>query len=342
MDPRTAEGANNGGWTTANTLDEFAGVCCEEPHLRLLSDPASFSLTHRAGRIGPVSFAELFVTSDSALAAGDHCSGYRISVLQTGRSESTHRGRSLNAGPGTVGVLQPDGYAASRWAAGSRILAVKIDRAAVEDALSDALGWQLTSQIDFAHTMPATAPPSRSWMNMLRLLYEQSSRPDNLLNEPLVGLPFVDSLVRGLLYAVDHPFLTAITERGAQAPPRTIRAAIDIIEQEAHLPTTVSRLAARTHVSVRSLQQGFQKHLGVSPMTYLRDVRLRRAHQALVEADPSSATVASVARTWGFTNVGRFARAHDERYGETPSEALRRNAFSHPAAARGQAGPHRA
>src|SRR5262245_20745222 len=110
--------------------------------------------------------------------------------------------------------------------------------------------------------MPATAAPARSWMNMLRLLYEQSSRPDSLLHEPMVGLPFVDSLVRGLLYAVDHPFLGTITGRGPKAPPRAIRAAIDIIEHEAHLPTTVSHLAARTHVSVRSLQQGFQNHLG--------------------------------------------------------------------------------
>ena len=322
---------NNGAWTTANTLDEFAGLCCEVPHLRLLSDPRSFSLTQRAGSIGPVAFAELVVSSDAALDGGDYCSGYRVSVLQSGHTESTHRGRSLNAGPGTVGVLQPEGYAASRWAAGSRILAVKIDRSAVEDALSDALGWRATSQIDFAPTMPMTAPPSRSWMNMLRLLCEQSARPDGLLNEPLVGLPFTDSLVRGLLYAVDHPYRAAITEHGTQAPPRTIRAAIDIIEAEAHLPTTVSHLAARTHVSVRSLQEAFRTHLGVSPMAYLRDVRLRRAHQVLLSSDPSSTTVAAVARNWGFSNVGRFASAHADRYGEAPSETLRHKAFSRPA-----------
>jgi transcriptional regulator GlxA family with amidase domain len=61
-------------------------------------------------------------------------------------------------------------------------------------------------------------------------------------------------------------------------------------------------------------------------MAYLREVRLRRAHQALLESDPSTATVASVAYRWGFTNLGRFAAAHAARYREPPVKTLRRSA----------------
>jgi transcriptional regulator GlxA family with amidase domain len=89
----------------------------------------------------------------------------------------------------------------------------------------------------------------------------------------------------------------------------------------------VSSLAARTHVSVRSLQLGFRSHLDASPMEYLRQVRLRKAHHTLRESDPSEVTVASVAYRWGFTNLGRFAAAHAERYGETPSVTLHRKTF---------------
>jgi transcriptional regulator GlxA family with amidase domain len=86
---------------------------------------------------------------------------------------------------------------------------------------------------------------------------------------------------------------------------------------------TLSSIAARSHASVRSLQQGFQRHLETSPTAYLREVRLRRAHQTLLESNPSTVTVASVAYRWGFTNLGRFARAHAKRYGEAPSVTLR-------------------
>ena len=62
-------------------------------------------------------------------------------------------------------------------------------------------------------------------------------------------------------------------------------------------------------------------------MAYLRDVRLRRAHQSLLEADPSTTSVASIAYQWGFTNLGRFAAAHTARYDEPPAATLRRRAF---------------
>jgi len=88
----------------------------------------------------------------------------------------------------------------------------------------------------------------------------------------------------------------------------------------------VSALAERSYVSVRSLQLGFRHHLGITPMAYLREVRLRRAHQMLLESDPSRITVASVACRWGFSNLGRFAAAHTARYQESPSETLRRSA----------------
>jgi AraC-like DNA-binding protein len=174
--------------------------------------------------------------------------------------------------------------------------------------------------------MPTHAA-ARSWINMVLSFKEQFFRVDSLVTRPLVGLPLIDALVRGLLFAAEHPHLNALTEQRQLSAPRAVRIAVDIIEEEAHLPLTLSSIAARSHISVRTLQQSFQRHLGTSPMALLREVRLRRAHQTLLESDPSSVTVASVAYGWGFTNLGRFAAAHAARYGETPIEALRRSAF---------------
>jgi choline dehydrogenase-like flavoprotein len=66
--------------------------------------------------------------------------------------------------------------------------------------------------------------------------------------------------------------------------------------------------------------------LHTSPMAYLRNVRLRRAHETLLESDPATATVSSVAYRWGFTNLGRFAAAHTTRYREPPAKTLLRSA----------------
>ena len=247
---------------------------------------------------------------------------------QSGHTISVHRGVPVTAEPGAAAVLVPESHTASRWAAGTRMIALRFNRCVVDDALSDAIGRQVTSLIDFAPIIPVTSAATQSWAKMLALFTNQLLRPNSILNQPVVGLPFVDSLVRGFLLATNHPHRKALTHDGEPIAPRTIRTAIEIMEEEAHLPLTLSSIAARTHASVRSLQEGFQRHLDTSPMAYLREVRLRRAHQALVESDRSTATVASVASMWGFTNLGRFADAHARRYGEAPSVTLRRKAIS--------------
>jgi AraC-like DNA-binding protein len=327
-DRGTATVSDIGAWTTAKTLDDFGGLCCRKPHLELLSDLSSFSLTQRARHMGPITVVDLVVNSDVSLDSGEQCSGYRINFVRSGHVEATYRGSSLHAGPGSVAVYQPHGHTVARWAEGSRMLAVKIDGDAVDDALSHALGREVTFQLEFAHAMPTNAALTRSWVNMVMMFAQQLFRSDSLLNQPMVGMPVADSIVHGFLLAADHSHRDAIAEEAGQAPPRAVRAAIDILDEEPHLPTTVSSLAARCHVSARSLQQGFRSYLGVSPMTYLREIRLRRAHQTLLESDPSEVTVASVAHRWGFTHLGRFAGAHIERYGEAPSETLHRSAFS--------------
>lgn len=324
MTSNAADAATSTDWMTGEGLEGFVALGNQEPYLELLSDPETFSVTQRAGEYGPLVVLEVVTDTDMHIHCGSMRDTYRVNVPWSGQFESTHRGSSLCAGPGTAALYQPEGDAGSRWAAGSRMLSMRIDRGVVEDALSNSLGRQLTSQIDFTSYLSTRSVTAQSWINMLSLFAEQLFRGDSILNQPMVGLPFVDSLVRGLLLAADHPYRRVITGATQIVSPRVIRAAMEIIEAEAHLPLTVSSIAARCHVSVRSLQNDFRRYAGTSPMAHLREVRLQRAHQTLVESDPSTTSVAAVAYHWGFTNLGRFAAAHTSRYDEAPAATLRR------------------
>jgi AraC-like DNA-binding protein len=315
-------------WTPVTEFDDFVELCgCgQQPHLNLLTDPDLFSTTQRGGRMGPVTLQDVVVGADTSIDCGDLCSTYRVFLVRSGYAGGVHRGMSAAGSAGSAAVYAPEGLSALQWDASTEILLFKVDRWAVEDALGDALGRQLMSQPDFAPLMPTNTAPTRNWINMLVLFAEQFFHPDGLLHQPLVGMPFVDTLVRGFLLAAEHSHRDALIGRERSLTPRAIRRAVDVIEAEAHLPLTLSSIAARCQVSVRSLQLGFKRHLGTSPMSYLREVRLRRAHQTLLESDPSTVTVASVAYDWGFTNLGRFAAAHAARYQEPPAKTLRRSA----------------
>jgi transcriptional regulator GlxA family with amidase domain len=82
-------------------------------------------------------------------------------------------------------------------------------------------------------------------------------------------------------------------------------------------------LARAARTSVRRLQAGFQTHLGLTPMAYLRQYRLRQAHRRLTTTEPGEATITDVTLACGFRHLGRFAADYHRRYGRTPSDTLR-------------------
>jgi AraC-like DNA-binding protein len=212
---------------------------------------------------------------------------------------------------------------AIRWPGGSRHLAVKIDQVAVDRALEALIDIPLDSPIPFNATLPLQAAAAQDWVRLLLMVRRQLECPDSLMRHSVVLDPLVDSLIHGFLLVADHPHRDALAAPVAPGRPAAVRDAMDIIEAGPHLPLTTSTLAMQCHVCVRTLQAGFQRHLGMSPMAYVRVVRLRRAHRDLRSADPTHNTVAAIAHRWGFTNRSRFAAAHKTMYGETPLQTLR-------------------
>ena len=88
-------------------------------------------------------------------------------------------------------------------------------------------------------------------------------------------------------------------------------------------PVTVPELSRMVGVSERTLRAAFHDVIGISPKRYAITQRLQAAHQALRRADPQTTTVTDVAMTFGFFELGRFARRYRHTFGEVPSETLR-------------------
>jgi len=81
-------------------------------------------------------------------------------------------------------------------------------------------------------------------------------------------------------------------------------------------------LCAVVGVSERTLRMCCAEILGMSPGTYIRLRRLNLVRAALRRADPTAASIAEVAKRYGFSELGRFAVAYRSAFGETPSTTL--------------------
>ncbi|WKG03467.1 helix-turn-helix domain-containing protein [Mycolicibacterium sp. HK-90] len=106
------------------------------------------------------------------------------------------------------------------------------------------------------------------------------------------------------------------------AKPALLRRAVAYIEANADRDIALVDIAEAVYVTPRALQYMFRRHLDVSPMGYLRRVRLDHARQQLLKADPTTTTVQAVAARWGFAHTGRFAAAYRHAFGENPSDTL--------------------
>jgi AraC-like DNA-binding protein len=122
-----------------------------------------------------------------------------------------------------------------------------------------------------------------------------------------------------LLLALPHA--SASRFAGGAASRCAVDRAIDLMNADPAASVALSELARAAGVGVRALTRAFERRLGISPMRYLQQMRLERVRNDLLDGQSS---VTEIAFRWGFGNLGDFAMQYKARYGERPSETLRR------------------
>lgn len=107
----------------------------------------------------------------------------------------------------------------------------------------------------------------------------------------------------------------------AASYPRIARRARALMLERLGEPLTVTDICLGLGCSRRSLQYACESVFDLSPMAYLRNLRLAAARQQLRCAGPGT-TVKGVAAAVGFSHLPRFAQAYSQMYGEWPSQSL--------------------
>ncbi|WP_308817193.1 AraC family transcriptional regulator [Pseudonocardia alni] len=286
---------------------------------------ADVGMSVRAARLGPLVFGELAYRSTVRIDCGELLTSYHVNVPLNGRIVTSHRGEQVVATPQCAAVYGPQGPTVlSRWEAGAHQLCVKIDRRALEAMVARQLDREIVRPIRLAPVLDLRTPAGQGWRDLAKLVSIGLHTPHGLPYQSLAAGPLIESLLGGLLSAVGSEFSDDLAEDVPSCPSSVVRDAVEYLRAHATEPITVTDVAVHCSISVRALQESFARHVGCSPLQYLRRLRLRLAHEELLASDPATVTVARVAHRWGFGNAGRFAVAHEREFGESPAAALRR------------------
>lgn len=166
-----------------------------------------------------------------------------------------------------------------------------------------------------------SADSGRSFANILGTICRESLNENSAFRLGVSTRSLEESLLLSLLMVLSDDLLP-VTGRPSPCRRATVARAVEYINDNCQDEIVAADLVAAAGVSIRSLQMGFMERFGVGPMTYLKQVRLRRVHEALRAADPGRQTVGDIAAEWGFYNGSAFAKAYKAFFGELPSKTL--------------------
>ena len=269
---------------------------------------------------GGVSLNRLKYGAEVEIEPGPLDDFYLIQMPLTGHALITSGNQHIGSDTDIASVLSPSDSTVMRWSADCDQLMVRIDRMLVDRAIG-ALSGRLepeTVRFQLAFRWRECVP----WRCLVQYLNECASHPLDATQYRLMVGHIEQLVVSTLVGTQPHDMREAKVARCAAVLPRHVKRVQEFLHANATEPITADQMAIVAGVSLRSLYAGFKQYCGVSPMQYLRVLRLEGARNALL--NEPACNIASIAMRWGFGHLGRFSIEYKQRFGESPSQTVRR------------------
>ncbi|MCQ4327318.1 AraC family transcriptional regulator [Stutzerimonas stutzeri] len=99
----------------------------------------------------------------------------------------------------------------------------------------------------------------------------------------------------------------------------------DYIDEHLKKDISVEQLAELANMSLRSLYMLFERKVGTTPKSYIRQRKLEQIHGRLSDPSAKVRNITEIAMDYGFLHLGRFSESYKSTFGELPSDTLRRH-----------------
>jgi AraC-like DNA-binding protein len=230
------------------------------------------------------------------------CGGLRIRV-----------GELMTASPGTRFHARSDG--ALRWG----MIRLTADRLSQYGIALRGPGFSI------APALRLWRPPSAAGRH-LRSLFSAAIRMVVRCPHAVIDAEASHGLEQQLLHVLVDCLAKVTTDHEPRDGPANQDIMVrfeQLIERGDSIDASMTQISTQLGVSERRLRHLCAEHLGMSPASYDRCRRMSLARRTLRRLDPSSPTVAAIARLNGFRDPGRFAIKYRATFGELPSATLR-------------------
>ncbi|WFB05673.1 AraC family transcriptional regulator [Streptomyces sp. LX-29] len=258
-----------------------------------------------------------------ASAASRNRGSYFVNIGVSGAISVACGGLRATLDEATAGVANPGDTQELRplRSRRTRFLGLRIDAALVDQEFAALTGHPPVSTVRFDFALDLAKSKGRAVRLLVRSLLEQLDSGDPLFQRAELQRSQLRCLVTALLLAQPHSHTGELHDGPQPGYPRSLRAALAFIEANLAEHISLGGIAEAAGCSPRTLSSTFRGRLGLSPMSYVRNLRLDRIREdILASTDP----VGTIAYRWGVSHLGRFASEYRDRFAELPSDTATR------------------
>jgi AraC-like DNA-binding protein len=279
---------------------------------------------HRQAKLGPITINVMQYGAGVVIKAPPFTDFYLLQFTLAGECQVSDERHHNILPAGSVAIINPFQAFKKVWLPGTRQLLLRVDRQLLEREFQAWTGCEEAGDIEFDTSPIRDTVKVGTLTRYVQMLCDDLGAAACDLSRPLVADRVASGLASLLLASMPHNRTAAIESPGRSIAPFFVRRVEQFIERHARDTIVLADLIGVGGVSTRALQTGFRRSRNTTPMKYLRAIRLELARTDLANAASANSSVAMIANALGFGHLGRFARDYEERFGELPSETLRR------------------
>jgi AraC-like DNA-binding protein len=198
-----------------------------------------------------------------------------------------------------------------------------IEASTLERALEGMLDSRLGERLAFKPAIDWTSGLAASLRGQIDFLMDEMRRPGGVPENPVALASLTDFVTTLVLRGIPHNYFERLGSGRFGAAPAYVRRAEEFMRANAAVPIRMEHVAAAAGCSIRSLDAVFRRFRDRTPLAAFHAIRLDQA-RAELSRGANSISVVEIARSYGFTNAGRFAAEYRRRFGESPAETARR------------------
>jgi AraC-like DNA-binding protein len=309
--------------------DDISEICdivsqtyCEHS-LRRRSSKAPIDARYCRASFGTVSFNYLRYGADVAIEPSCFDRFYMLEIPLAGTAKLRYRDEDAASAGSTGSLVSSQGRVKSQWDRDTARLMVQVDRGFLERFATHLLGHAITRPIEFRLVVDMSRGIGAGLRDYVLHIAQQLTFNPFLRDYRLVEREIERTLAAMLLCGQPHTYSAEVNAVAQPGAPRYVTLAYDYIMEHYRGDISIEDLVAVSGVSMRTLYAGFKRYKGVSPMLALKTKRLEAVREDLLTAGAGD-SVTDIVFRWGFTHLGNFSRDYRKRFGELPSDTLRR------------------